>query len=109
MLRVIRKSIRDIKIRAHLWPPKLIGKSSWFVNRLINQLSRVKRRLFIQRDVGVGNKSQGSRRARAIKGIPRRTGLINWSKKLSVMVSFRILFLAFLYFGWWAHLEMCGL
>lgn len=109
MLRVMRNSINDIKIRAHLWPPKLIGMRSWFVNRLINQLWRVKSRLVIQRVVGVGNKSQGSRRARATKGIPRRTGLMNWSKKLSVMVSFRILFLVFLCFGWWAHLGMCGL
>lgn len=54
-----------------------MGRSSWLVNRLINQLWSVKKRLFIHRDVGVGNNSQGRRRARAIRGMPRNTGLMN--------------------------------
>lgn len=45
----------------------------------------------------------------AINGMPRKMGLINWSKKLSAMVSFRILFLVFPCFERSAHLEMCGL
>lgn len=64
-------------------------KSSW-ANRPMNQFCSVRSRLFSQRVVGVGNKTQGRVRARAIKGMPRNTGLINWSKKLSVMVSFRV-------------------
>lgn len=55
--------------------------------------------------MGVGKRIHGRRRARAIRGIPRKKGLINWSKKLNVMVSFRILFLVFLYFGGKFHLE----
>ena len=38
MLRVIRNSIKDAKIRAHLCPPGFRGRSSCWVNRLINQL-----------------------------------------------------------------------
>ena len=37
MLRVIRKSISDVRIRAHLWPPGFRGRRSCCVNRLINQ------------------------------------------------------------------------
>jgi len=37
MLRVIRNSIRDVRIRAHLWPPGFRGSKSCWVNRLINQ------------------------------------------------------------------------
>lgn len=40
----------------------------------------------------------------AIKGMPRSVGLKNWSKKLSVMVRFRIWFLGFGCLGWWVHL-----
>lgn len=37
MLRVIRKSIREVSSRAHLWPPGFSGSRSCWVNRLINQ------------------------------------------------------------------------
>ncbi len=38
---------------------------------------------------GSGNKSKGTSIAIAISGIPKITGLINWSKKLRFMVSFK--------------------
>lgn len=34
-----------------------------------------------------------------MRGIPRYVGLINWSKKLSIMVNFRVLFWVSLCFG----------
>lgn len=77
MLRVIRNNIRDVSIRAHLCPPRLIGRRSCWVNRLINQFCSVKRRLVRHRAVGVGKRIHGRRRAKAIKGIPRKRGLIN--------------------------------
>lgn len=61
------------------------------------------------RVVGAGKRSQGSVRARAIKGMPRYTGLINWSKKLSIMVSFKAPLWAFLCFGVRAHSGKYGL
>ncbi len=92
MLREMRNSMSEVKRTAHLWPPKLRGRRSCWVKRLINQFWRANIRLFSHRGDGVGNRIQGRVRARAIKGMPRNTGLINWSKKLSVMVSFRGLF-----------------
>jgi len=89
MLRVIRKSMRDAKMAAHLWPPGLRGRSNCCVKRLINHPWRVSRRLFNQRVEGAGKRIQGRDRAMAIRGMPRYDGLKNWSKKLSVMVSFR--------------------
>lgn len=53
------------------------------------------KRLLIQREDRVGNKTQGSVRASTIKGIPRNVGLINWSKKLNVIVRLRGLFWGF--------------
>jgi len=38
-----------------------------------------------------------------IKEIPIYVGLMNWSKKLSIMVSFKSLVLVFLQFVGWAH------
>lgn len=38
--------------------------------------------------------------AAAIKGTPKNIGLMNWSKKLSIMVSFKILLKIFLCFAW---------
>lgn len=69
----------------------------------MNQLWRVSIRLFSQRDDGFGNRTQGRVSARAIRGIPRSVGLINWSKKLSVTVKLRGLFLVFLCFDGLAH------
>ena len=40
----------------------------------------------------MGKRIQGRVRATAIRGIPRSVGLINWSKRLSVMFSFKALF-----------------
>lgn len=57
----------------------------------------------------MGYRTQGNAIAMAIRGIPRYVGLINWSKKLSVMVRFRVLFLVFLCFGGWVRLGKCGL
>ena len=54
MFRVIRNSIREVKIRAHLWPPRFRGRRSCWVKRLMNQFCSVRRRLFNHRAVGVG-------------------------------------------------------
>lgn len=48
-------------------------------------------------------------RARAIKGTPRNEGLINWSKKLSVMVRIRVLFWIFRCSEKWVRLGKCEL
>lgn len=103
VLRVMRKTIREVNSTAHLWPPVFRGRRSCWVNRLINQPCRLDRRLFSQRGDGEGNKTQGRVRAIAIKGIPISVGLANWSKKLSVMVSFRALFWEYLYSGGKVH------
>lgn len=57
----------------------------------------------------MGKSSHGRVRARPIRGIPRKRGLINWSKKLSIMVSFRSLFGVSLCFERWVRLEKCEL
>ena len=90
MFREIKKSIKEVRRTAHLCPGRLTGMKSSWANRPMNQFCNVSSRLFNQRVVGVGNRIHGSVRASAIKGMPRNTGLINWSKKLSVMVSFRV-------------------
>lgn len=41
---------------------------------------------------GFWNRREGRVRAIPISGTPRKTGVMNWSKKLSAMVSFRVLF-----------------
>lgn len=71
MFNEIRKTIREVKRRAHLWPPGLRGNSSCCVNRLMNQPWRVSSRLFNQRFDGVGYRIQGRANARAISGMPR--------------------------------------
>lgn len=77
MLREMRKTIKEVRRRAHLCPGMFTGiKSSW-ANRPRNQFCRVRRRLLSQRSVGVGKRIQGRVRARAIRGIPRSTGDIN--------------------------------
>lgn len=86
---VIRKIIKEVKSAAHWWPPGLRGRRSWLAKRLINQPWRVRARLLSQRWVTAGKSTQGSVRASAIKGMPKSTGLINWSNMLKVMVSFR--------------------
>jgi len=109
ILRVIKKSIRDVKRAAHLWPPGLMGRRSCCAKRLMNQPCKVKSRLFNHRLVGAGNNNQGRLRARAIRGIPRYVGLINWSKKLRIMVRFRIVCGCFLCLVQKARLGGCGL
>lgn len=54
MFKVIRKSIREARRVAHLWPPKLKGWKICWVKRLINHPWSVMRRLFNQRVVGFG-------------------------------------------------------
>ena len=44
-----------------------------------------------------------------MSGIPRKDGLANWSKKLTIMVSFRVQFYVFLHLLGPAHLVLCGL
>lgn len=44
-----------------------------------------------------------------MRGTPRYVGLINWSKKLSIMVNFRALFWVSLCFGVLGRLGRCVL
>lgn len=69
-----------------------MGRSSCRVNILRNQLCKVNKRLLNHREAGVGRRIQGRSMASAIRGIPIRNGLENWSKKLTIMVRFRIVF-----------------
>lgn len=91
MFKEIKNNIKEARRTAHLCPGRFTGVKSSRVNRLINQLWSVRSRLFSHRVEGVGRRSHGRDRARAIRGMPNSIGLINWSKKLSVMVSFRAL------------------
>ena len=86
----IKSTIREVSNTAHLCPGIFTGMKSSYANRPINQFCNVRTRLFNHRVVGAGKRSQGKVRANPIKGTPRNTGLINWSKKLNVMVSFKI-------------------
>lgn len=90
MLIVIRKSRREVSRRAHLCPAGFKGVISSRVNRLMNQLCMLRGRLFSHREVGVGQSKQGSTKASAIRGMSKKTGDANWSKKLSVMVRFMV-------------------
>lgn len=105
---VIRKIIREVRRAAHLWPPRLRGRRSCWVKRLMNHPCRAKKRLLSHRVVGAGYIIQGRVIARAIRGTPRSEGLINWSKRLTVMVRFRILFWVFRRFGASVRLGRCG-
>lgn len=89
MFRVIRNTIREVRRRAHLCPSTFKGKKVCCVNRATNQLWKVSTRLLSQRRVGVGKSTHGRTSAGAIKGIPINQGLINWSKRLRVMVRVR--------------------
>ena len=91
-LSVIKNTIREARRRAHLWPPTFRGWKICCVKLLINQLCRVNRRQLSHRTVGLGKRTQGSANAKAARGMPRKTGLINWSKKLSAMVRIRFQF-----------------
>lgn len=71
MLRVIRKTTREVSISAQLCPPRLRGVRICWVNRLMNQLWRTSRRLCSHRRVGAGKKIQGKVRAIASSGTPR--------------------------------------
>uniref|UniRef100_A0A8B9RV89 Uncharacterized protein n=1 Tax=Accipiter nisus TaxID=211598 RepID=A0A8B9RV89_9AVES len=85
-----RSIIRDVRIKAHLCPPLFRGSISCFVVRWINHSWRVESRLVIHRVVGKGRRRVGNIIASIMRGMPRSCGLINWSKKLRFMVSFRI-------------------
>lgn len=91
MFMVIRKSIKEIRRRAHLCPPTLTGSRSCLIKVLENQFWKVSRRLFKRRLQGVGYKIQGRAMASIIKGTPNSSGLINWSKRLVIMISFSCL------------------
>jgi len=49
----------------------------------------VRRRLVTHRLSGVGSSSAGNSIESRIRGIPKRYGLANWSKKLRFMAKFR--------------------
>lgn len=55
----------------------------------MNQSCKVDSRLVIHRLSGEGSRSAGNVIAIRIKGMPRREGLENWSKKLRFMVRFK--------------------
>lgn len=78
--------IRDVNIRAHLWPFLLSGTISCFVIRCRIHVWMVDRRLLIHRLFGDGSSRVGKSRDSRIKGMPSRWGLENWSKKLRFMV-----------------------
>lgn len=84
-----RKIIRDVRIRAHLCPFLWSGIISCFVIRLMNHSCRVDSRLVIHRLPGEGRRRAGNVIEIKIRGIPRKVGLENWSKKLRFMVRFR--------------------
>lgn len=84
-----RKIINDVRIRAHLWPFLSSVIISCFVMRLMNHSWRVESRLVTHRLLGEGRSRAGNVMEMRIRGIPRREGLENWSKKLRFMVRFR--------------------
>lgn len=84
--------MRDVRIRAHLWPFLCRGIISCFVIRLMDHSWRVESRLVIQRFPREGRSRAGNVNEMRIRGIPRNDGLENWSKKLRFMVRFRGLF-----------------
>lgn len=81
--------IRDVRIKAHLWPFLFSGVISCFVIRLANHSCRVERRLLIHRLFGDGSSRAGNSIESRISGMPNKHGLVNWSKKLRFMVRFR--------------------
>lgn len=86
-----------------------MGRRSCRVNIPRNQFCRVNKRLFSHREEGVGRRIQGSSRASAIRGMPIKSGLENWSKKLVTMVRFRILSWECLCFEAWVRWGKYGL
>lgn len=84
-----RKIISDVRISAHLCPFLFSGVISCFVMRLMNHSCRVDVRLVIHRLLGDGRSRAGNVIEMRIKGIPKRDGLENWSKKLRFMVRFK--------------------
>lgn len=72
-----RKVIRDVRIRAHLWPALFRGIISCLVISWRNHSWRVDRRLLIQRLFGDGSSKVGNNRESRISGIPNSWGLAN--------------------------------
>lgn len=97
VLRDIRNTIKEANSKAHLWAPLFKGAKSCCVNWPINCAWRAETRFFSHPAVGVGYKTQGSVKAIMFNGIPKKTGLINWSKNPNAMVSFMNLLLIFGY------------
>lgn len=81
--------IRDVRMRAHLWPGLFNGIRSCLVIVWMVHSCRVVRRLVSQRLLGMGSSMEGKSSDKRTSGIPRRYGLENWSKKVRVMVRFR--------------------
>lgn len=96
-----RSIISDVRIIAHLCPFLFSGPISCFVIRLRSHSWRVDRRLVIHRLLGAGSSSAGNSIDGRIRGIPRRHGLVNWSKKLMIMVRVKGRFLWGRLFYWW--------
>lgn len=72
-----RKIIKEARSAAHLWPSGLRGRSSCWVKRWRKCPWRKSSRLLSHWWVAVGQSNQGRVRASAIRGIPRRVGLMN--------------------------------
>lgn len=81
-----RKTIIEVRRKAHLWAGALRGRRSCFVNPIMNQFKRVKSRLLVHRVDGSGKNSQGVSIARRINGVPNRVEEANWLNKSIVMV-----------------------
>lgn len=101
----IKSNMSEVRMAAHLWPGVLIGNISCFVNVFVAQSCRVDRRLGVKRLVMVRMSMGGMIMAMMIRGMPRACGIINWSKKLNVMVRFRVLWAFGLVFVGWGSLE----
>lgn len=79
-----------MRIKAHLWPFLFSGIISCLVTRWRNHDWRVERRLVTHRLSGDGSSRAGNSSEIKIRGIPRRHGLVNWSKKLRFMVRLKV-------------------
>ena len=95
-----RNIIREVRIKAHLCPFLFSGIISCFAIRLVSHSWRVESRLVTHRLSWEGSSRAGKVIAIRIRGIPRREGLENWSKKLRFMVRFKGMWLKLLVFCW---------
>lgn len=84
-----RKTIRDDRRKAHLWPGVLRGKKICFVKALRNHVWNRVGRLVASIFDGVVTISHGVKMAIVMRGILNRVGEANWSNRLFIMFSVR--------------------